>query len=249
MADRDGPVAVLTLNRPEVRNALNAALVGELLGRLREANEDASVRAVVLSAAPPAFCAGADLHELVEGEPHAARRRVELTVQLHTAIPALRKPVIAAVSGAALAGGCGLAMSCDVVIASERASFGYPEVRRGLVAAVVMASLQRSVGRRVAMDLLLSGRRIDAEEALRIGMVTELVSGGSELATALQRAHEFAQHPPSAVAMTKELFYRVSDLPYPVALRQAGGVSLLMRRSTEARSGAAEFFGEGKPHV
>jgi enoyl-CoA hydratase/carnithine racemase len=249
LAERHGPVAVLTLNRPEVRNAMNGALVRRLIALLEDAGRDPAVRAVVLAAAPPAFSSGADLRELAGGEHDDALDRVELTVRLHALIPSLRIPVLAAVGGAAVAGGCGLAMSCDVVVASEEASFGYPEVRRGLVAAIVMASLERLVGRRAALDLVLSGRHIDAREAKELGMVTELVPAGQELARALERAHELAALPPGALAMTKDLFYRIGDLPYETALRQAGVANLLMRRADEGREGAAAFVEKKAPRA
>jgi len=245
LVERDGDVLVLTLNRPEVRNALNRAFVLRLLALLDDADADPEIRAVVLAGAPPAFCAGADLRELPAGADDEALERVELTVLLHSRIPSLRKPVVAAVGGAAVAGGCGLAMSCDLVVASASATFGYPEVRRGLVAAVVMVSLERLVGRRIALDLLLSGRLVDALEAHRLGLVTEVVAVGEELPRALERAHELATHPAGAVAMTKELFGRVGDLPYEAALRQAGVVNLVMRRSADAREGAAAFVRGG----
>lgn len=244
LAERDGAVLVLTLNRPEVRNAMNGALVRRLIALLEDAGRDSEVRAVVLAAKPPAFSSGADLRELA-GPDDDPLDRVELTVKLHALIPSLRIPVLAAVGGPAVAGGCGLAMSCDVVVASEDASFGYPEVRRGLVAAIVMASLERLVGRRAALDLLLTGRRIDAREAKELGMVTEVVPVGQELARAVERAHELAAHPPGALAMTKELFYRIGDLPYETALQQAGTANLLMRGTDEGRKGAAAFV-EGK---
>ncbi|MGH2950228.1 MAG: enoyl-CoA hydratase/isomerase family protein, partial [Solirubrobacteraceae bacterium] len=174
LTERDGPVAVLTLNRPEARNALNGALVRALLEELRVADREPGVHAVVLAAAPPAFCAGADLRELPAGTSEEAAERVDLAVELHSCIPGMAKPVIAAVDGPAVAGGCGLAMSCDLVIGSERAQFGYPEVRRGLVAALVMVRLERLVGRRAALDLLLSGRRVGAAEALELRLVTEV---------------------------------------------------------------------------
>jgi enoyl-CoA hydratase/carnithine racemase len=243
LSERDGPVLVLTLNRPEVRNAMNGALVRRLIALLEEAGRDSGVRAVVLAGAPPAFSSGADLRELAGGDDPVDR--MELTVKLHALIPSLRLPVLAAVGGPAVAGGCGLAMSCDVVVASEEASFGYPEVRRGLVAAIVMVSLERLVGRRAALDLLLTGRRIDVHEAKELGMVTEIVPAGQELTRALERAHELAAHPPGALAMTKELFYRVGDLPYETALGQAGMGNLLMRGTDEGRKGATEFV-EGK---
>ncbi|MHB1244057.1 MAG: enoyl-CoA hydratase/isomerase family protein [Gaiellaceae bacterium] len=249
LAERYGPVLVLTLNRPEVRNALNGALVRRLIALLDDAGRDPDVRAVVLAGAPPAFSSGADLRELSGGDHSEAIDRVELTIRLHALIPALRIPVLAAVGGPAVAGGCGLAMSCDIVVASREASFGYPEVRRGLVAAIVMVSLERLVGRRAALDLLLSGRRIDAQEAKDLGMVTEVVPAGAELARTLERAHELAAHPPGALGKTKELFYRVGDLPYETALGQAGTANLLMRRADEGREGATAFVEKKAPRA
>ncbi len=236
-------MAVLTLNRPHARNALNAALVEALLAHLRAYGADAEVRAVVLAANGPAFCAGADLRELPAGGFDEAVARVDLAVALHAAAPRMRTPVIAAVGGPAVAGGSGLALSCDLVIASEAAWFGYPEVRRGLVAALVMVNLQRLVGRRIALELLLTGRRVDAHEARALGMVTEVVPAGEELARACERASEIAASPPAAVALTKELFQRVGELPYDAARGLARDANLLMRRTDDARAGTEAFLG------
>lgn len=246
LIERHGAVTLLRLNRPEARNALNAQLAECLRDRLREAEDDPGTRAVVLTGAGTAFCAGADLRELPAGTPEEAARRVDLAMELHGAIPAMRTPVVAAVGGPAVAGGCGLAMVCDLVVASADAWFGYPEVRRGLVAALVMVSLERLVGRRTALDLLLTGRRVAPEEARGLGMITEVVEPGREVERAIERATEIAASPPGAVGMTKELLGRVADLPYAAALRQAAQVNLLMRATADAKAGSDAFIaGEG----
>ena len=172
LAERRGAVAVVTLNRPAARNALNRALLAALHEHLHAAMEDDSVRAVVLTGAGPAFCAGADLREALDTPPGAEGfwlqyDRSGQSLDLHRLLPRLPKPVIAAVNGFALGGGCGVAMSCDLVIASDQATFGYPEVAQGLVAAMVMVSLSRIVGRRQALDLLLTGRKLTAADAPR----------------------------------------------------------------------------------
>jgi len=238
----ENQVLLITLNRPDVRNALNADLVTQLRKVLQTSDSDPTVHAVVLTGAGSAFCAGADLHEIGVRDFRQMSDRVDASYAVHALLPKLTKPVIAAVNGPALAGGCGLAMSCDLVLASDRAQFGYPEVTRGLVAALVMVSLQRLVGRRKALELLLTGRRIPAQEALAIGMINEVVPHDDLLPRALGLAQDLATHSSSAVALTKQLFYRTADLPTPSALRRARDANLVMRQMVDARKGAEDFL-------
>lgn len=243
--EQHGRVAVITLNRPEARNALNRALLQELHARLDEAEADDGVGAVVLAGNGPAFCAGADLKETsadIQGATFDSRYdRANESLSVHTRLPHYRKPVVAAVDGFALAGGCGLAMSCDVVIAGEGAVFGYPEVVRGLVAAMVMVSLSRIMGRQRALELLLSGRRVEPEEAHQLGMVSRVVPEGTARQAAIEWAAQVAEHPAVALRFTKDLFRRVLDLDYDLALEQARDVNQLMHGTTSARRGTAAF--------
>jgi methylglutaconyl-CoA hydratase len=241
---RHGRVGVITLDRPRARNALNRALLAELQEALDALGGDQDVGVVVLTGADPAFCAGADLKE---GSEHqsvdfwAVHERASQSMRLHQQLARLPKPVIAAVNGPAVAGGCGLAMSCDLVIASDRATFGYPEVRRGLVAAMAMVSLSRIVGQRAALDLLLSGRSVDAAEALELRLINRVVPHADLLPAVLEYATDMAAGSSSALRLTKELFRRVAELDYDRALEHARDVNLLVRQTSDARRGYTAF--------
>jgi enoyl-CoA hydratase/carnithine racemase len=247
LVERQGRVGVLTLNRPEARNALNSGLLTELQTALDEFSRDPDIGAIVLTGNGAAFCAGADLKEtsrgIESGDFWTRHDRATQSMRIHQLLPRLPKPVIAAVNGFAVAGGCGLAMSCDIVIASDQARFGYPEVGRGLVAAMVMVSLSRIVGRRQALDLLLSARLIDAEEALRLGMINRIVAHEQLMATTIQYATDMASKSASALRVTKDLFRQVQEIDYDRALEYARDVNQMMRQTRDARAGAAEFAG------
>lgn len=239
-------VRVLTLNRPESRNALNRALVDALGDALRQAAADPQVGCIVLTGNGPAFCAGADLKEKavgIDGQPDfwAQYERTNGSMAVHRLLPSLPKPVVAAVNGYALAGGCGLAMSCDLVISSDQAQYGYPEVTRGLVAAMVMVSLSRLVGRRQAMDLLLTGRRVSADEALQLGLINRVVPHDALMANALEFATTLANQSPSAMRFTKDLFRQVMELDYDRALEYARDLNLMIRQTRDAQSGTRAF--------
>ena len=245
----EGGTAVLTLNRPDARNALNRALVDDLKRRLRRLDSDPAIKAIVITGADPVFCTGADLKEIAPVGVEAAFARAEASMELHRLLPRLRKPVIAAVNGHALAGGCGLALACDLVVAADTAQFGYPETPRGLVAALVMVNLTRLVGRRTALELLLTGRRTTADRARELGMINEVVGKAELMARALALAAEIGGHPTTAVSFTKSLFYEVAELPFDSALARARDVNLRMRMTDAGMRGAAAFFekdGKGK---
>ena len=232
LIDNDGAVRILTMNRPEKRNALNMALSEALLGGLREVDRDASIRAIVLTGAGPGFCAGADLSEFAElqsTKETMVRRRAELTMELHGAFAKLTKPVVTAINGAAMGGGAGLALAGDIAVMSETARIGYPEVKHGIVAAVVMANLVRQAGRKAAFELVGTGQAIDAARALALGLVNRVVAPGELMEMALQFAKAMADVEPQAMAATKNLFYRVADLPFDEALEAGREVNQRMR--------------------
>ncbi|WP_181411136.1 enoyl-CoA hydratase/isomerase family protein [Nocardioides humi] len=245
MVEVEAGVATVTLNRPEARNALDSRLLGELSAALWAVEADPDVGMVVLTGAGPSFCAGADLKEMSaqhdQDDFFVTRARTDQSMNVHLALVQMTTPVIAAVNGHALAGGCGLALSCDLVFAAESATFGYPEVLRGQVAALVMANLVRVVGRKPAMELLLSGRRIDAAEATRLSMVNRVVPDDRLLAETLSYARELAGRSRSSVQMTKELFYRVSEGTYDQAIRIARDANLLMKSTRDSHDGARTF--------
>ncbi len=243
LAERHGAVAVITLNRPKARNALNRALLAGLHEHLHEAVRDDGVRAIVLTGNGPAFCAGADLKEALgaPGGPDGFWMQYERSgqsLELHRLLPKLPKPVIAAVNGFALGGGCGVAMSCDLVIASDQATFGYPEVSQGLVAAMVMVSLSRIVGRRQALDLLLTGRHLTPQQALELGLINRIAPHDQLLAQALAYADEVARHGASALRMTKSLYYNIAELDLDRALDYARDFNQMLRQTKPAAASA-----------
>jgi len=239
MIEDEGAVRIVTMNRPEKRNALNMALSEALIETLRAANGAASVRALVLTGAGPAFCAGADLGEfaaLTPANESLVERRAELTADLHGLFPRLTKPVVTAINGAAMGGGAGLAHAGDIAIMATTAKLGYPEVKHGIVAAVVMANLVRSAGRKAAFELLATGEPIDAAQALALGLVNRVAAPEELMAEALKFAHAMAAVAPDAMAATKALFYRAAELPFEQALAEGREVNKRMRA-----------FGKDKP--
>ncbi len=231
LIENRGAVRILTLNRPEKRNALNQALTQGLLEALRAADADESVGAVVLTGAGQGFCAGADLGEFKElGAGLAAEDRAELTMQLHLVFTQIRKPVVAAVNGHAMGGGAGLALAADLTVMAEGARLGYPEPKHGIVAAIVMANLVRQVGRKAAFELVSLGEPVDAREALRLGMVNRVVEKESLLSVALDLAQRLASVKREAMAETKRLFHEVADLPLAAALERGRDTNKRMRR-------------------
>jgi enoyl-CoA hydratase/carnithine racemase len=232
LIENRGAVRVLTMNRPDKRNALNQALTQALLDGLQAAEADESVRSIVLTGAGPAFCAGADLSEFKDLTPDNAplvERRAELTMKLQGIFSQLSKPVVTAVNGAAMGGGAGLALAGDVALMASTAKLGYPEVKHGIVAAVVMANLVRNVGRKAAFELVAAGEPVDAERALALGLVNRVSAPDALMADALAFAEKFAAVVRPAMAATKQLFYRVVDLPFAQALAEGRDVNKRMR--------------------
>jgi enoyl-CoA hydratase/carnithine racemase len=227
-----GAVRVLTLNRPDKRNALDTGLTQALLDALRTADAVESVGSVVLAGAGPAFCAGADLTEFAGLTPeHQARveARAELTMQLHLAIPKMAKPVVTAVHGSALGGGAGLAIAGDLAVMGDGAALGYPETRHGIVAAIVMANLVRQAGRKAAFELVALGEPVGAERALALGLVNRVVPRAKVLEAALALAEKLAAVSRPAMQLTKQLFHEAADLPLEAALARGREANKRMR--------------------
>lgn len=225
-------VRILTLNRPEKRNALNSDLTRALLEALRAADRDEAVGSVVLAGAGQGFCAGADLGEFKDLTPEnhdLVDARAELTMQLHLAFPKMAKPVVTAVQGAAMGGGAGLAIAGDLAVMAEGAKIGYPETRHGIVAAIVMANLSRQVGRKAAFELVALGEAIDARQALALGMVNRVVPDAELMQEALALAEKLAAVGRPAMAITKRLFHEVADLPLERALERGREANQRMR--------------------
>ena len=227
-----GAVRILTMNRPEKRNALNTALTRELLDAMRAADADESVRCVVLTGAGQAFCAGADLSEFKDLTPDRqplVEERAELTMQLHLAFPKMAKPVVTAINGAAMGGGAGLAIAGDLAVMAQSAQIGYPETRHGIVAAIVMANLVRQTGRKRAFELVSLGEMLSAQQALALGLVNRVVPGGEVLSEALVYAEKLSDVKVEAMRATKRLFHEVAELPLEEALRRGRDVNKQMR--------------------
>lgn len=245
LVEQRPPALVLTINRPDRRNALNRDLIVALTHAFLKARDEAAARCVILTGSGPAFCAGMDLAELQGSlQPSAgdgpiwedALRLAELYDLIYT----LPKPTIAAVNGPAVAGGAGLVSVCDLALAVPTAKFGYPEVRRGLVAAMVLPHLLRHVGERMARYLLLTGEVIDAEAAARVGFINEVVAADQLLARAHACALSLAEGGPNALSRTKELLHQFSH--QAASVKEAAHASAAPRLTEECRQGLEAFF-------
>lgn len=241
----DGPIARITLNRPEKKNALNDQLITELKETLRDAAGNESVRVVVVDANGSDFCSGADLSALEKiSKASAAENAADARAlqELFLLIRQLPVPVIAAVHGRALAGGCGLASACDIIVASRSARFGYPEVKIGFVPAMVTAILRRNVSEKVAFELLTRGETIDADEAHRIGLVNRVFDDATFENEVRKFADGFATVSKSAVSLTKTLFYQVDGLPFSEATETGVDVNVIARMTEDCQKGIAGFL-------
>jgi len=239
------PAVVITLNRADKRNALSRGLISGLTDAFERAKNDASARRVILTGAGPVFCAGMDLAELQESltapkEQSPVWDDALRLAKLYDLIYTLPKPTIAAVNGPAVAGGAGLVTVCDLAVSVPEARFGYPEVRRGLVAAMVMPHLLRHVGERMARYLLLTGELIDAAEAARAGVINEVVPAGQLLDRAMDWSKSLAEGGPEALARTKALLHQFSR--QAVSVEEAAKASAAPRLSQECQEGLRAFF-------
>lgn len=243
--DHLGTAALITLHRPDKRNALSRSLITGLHTAFERATADSAARSVILTGEGSAFCAGMDLDELrgtigsvsnselIWDDAH----RLSALYELMTACP---KPTIAAVNGVAVAGGAGLVTVCDLAVAVPGAKFGYPEVRRGLVAAMVLPHLLRHVGERSARWMLLTGELIDAPEALRVGLINAIAEPDALLGTASRWADSLAEGGPKALATTKTLLARCSQRSVPA--EDLAKASAEPRLTDECREGLSAFF-------
>jgi methylglutaconyl-CoA hydratase len=239
-----GPATLVTIHRPDRRNALSRALIAALIDAFTQARDDSGARLVILTGAGPSFCAGMDLAELQESaavsDPEPIWEDALRLAKLYDLIYTLPKPTIAAVNGAAVAGGAGMVTVCDLAVAVPEARFGYPEVRRGLVAAMVMPHLLRHVGERMARYLLLTGELIDAEAALEAGLINAVVPPEQLLSHSIGWAHALAEGGPQALAQTKELLHRFSH--QALSVEEAARASAAPRLSQECCQGLEAFF-------
>ncbi len=243
-------IATLTLNRPKVRNALSPALLEALLQHLDTLEQNPNVRAVVLTGAGGFFSSGADLENLknlLEASAETQKRDSRLIATCLKRIYQFPKPMIAALEGAAVAGGAGLATACDMLIAGENCKLGYTEVKLGFVAAIVSVFLIRAIGEKQARELLLTGRLMDASEALRIGLVNEVVPTGTALSRAKELALQITANSGTALATTKELLSSLYSLSLEDGLNHAAGVNAWIRGTDDLREGVTAFLEKRKP--
>ncbi|MDQ3744695.1 MAG: enoyl-CoA hydratase-related protein [Acidobacteriota bacterium] len=245
----EGAVALVTLNRPEKRNALNDALVAGLKRALRDADEREDVRAVLVTGAGADFCSGADLSALQKISESSAVENLEdaqSLSELFALIRRVRVPVVAAVRGRALAGGCGLATACDIVLASTSARFGYPEVKIGFVPAMVMAILRRNVSEKRAFELITRGAEVSAAEAERIGLVNHVFEDDFFETQVERYVAGFEQVSRSAVVLTKRLLYQMDGMSFDAALQAGADVNTIARMTEDCRAGIARFLSKTK---
>jgi len=244
--ERDGGVAVVLLNRPEQLNALSEELMEELVARLEELDRDEEILAIVIGGNERAFAAGADIGELAQAS--AIELYYQRRVERWDAIRGLRTPLVAAVSGYCLGGGCELAMSCDLIVASETAQFGQPETGLGIIpGAGGTQRLTRAVGKALAMDVILSGRRLSAREALAAGLVARVVAKEAWLEEAKRVARDIAAKGPVATRLAKESVDRAYETSLSAGVEAERRALYLAFASEDAKEGLAAFAEKRRP--
>ncbi|RPJ73631.1 MAG: enoyl-CoA hydratase [Acidobacteria bacterium] len=250
LLDRDGPVGTITVNRPHVRNALDTATLDELRRAVLELKHDDRVRAVVLTGAgDKAFVAGADIKQLTDLDASAGKAYALAGQHVFDLVEHMGKPVIAAVNGKALGGGCELAMACSLRLAADHAVFGQPEVKLGLIPGFAGTQrLPRLVGKGRALELLLTGRDVDAQEALRIGLVNKVVPAADLLPSARAWAGELAQLPAFALRTVMDAVNRGMEMAFPEAEFLEAALFGLATGSEDGREGTRAFVEKRKPH-
>lgn len=241
----EGAVRILTLNRPDKRNALNDELIAALKIALREADADDAVRAIVIRGAGKDFCSGADLSALQKIATASYEENLEdarSLGELYKLIREVRQPVIAAVRGRALAGGCGLAMACDLIVAETNAKFGFPEVKIGFVPAMVAAIVCRNMSERRAFATLTLGAEMSAQDLSEAGIVHAIAGEADFEATLTAVTDRYSALSSSAVQMTKRLLYDIDAMDFPSAIEQGARVNAKARMTEDCRKGIETFL-------
>jgi enoyl-CoA hydratase/carnithine racemase len=241
---QEGPVAVVTLNRPQRRNALSLDLMLELIAGLDEIGRNAEVRAVILAAAGKVFCSGHDLSEMTGRDINAYRRIFDVCSELMTKVQSIPQPVIAEVQGIATAAGCQLVATCDMAIASEDAAFATPGVKIGLFCTTPMVALTRAVGRKRALQMLLTGEMVDARTAADWGLINQAVPAAELQAATRNLAAKVAEASSLVVALGKQAFYTQIDLDQPKAYAYAKEVMSMNALAADAQEGIGAFLGK-----
>jgi enoyl-CoA hydratase/carnithine racemase len=244
---RDSPTAIIIMNRPERRNALSLELMEELLDCFGALGRSTDVRAVILAGAGSAFSAGHDLRELVGSDIGSYRHVFDTCTQLMSLIQQIPQPVIAEVNGIATAAGCQLVATCDLAVASEEAKFATPGVRIGLFCTTPMVALTRSIGRKRALEMLMTGVAIDAKTAMEWGLINRVVPGADLRATTYQMAQEISQASPFILSIGKQAFYAQIDMDQPKAYAYAKEVMTMNAMADDAQEGVGAFIEKRTP--
>lgn len=247
LIDRDAPVATITMNKPEKRNALSSEMMRELTDALRTLSAEPDVRAIVLAANGPAFSAGHDLRELVDGDINRYRAVFDLCTELMNAVQAIPQPVIARVHRIATAAGCQLVATCDLAVAAEEATFGTPGVKIGLFCTTPMVALSRAVGRKRALQMLMTGKLISAETAADWGLINTVVPADQLESATRDLALSIATASPLTVALGKQAFYSQIDLDQPKAYAYAKEVMSMNAMAADAQEGMCAFLDKRQP--
>lgn len=238
-------VAAITLNRPEKRNALDDVTIQDLKDALARAAGDVLVRVVVVRSSGEDFCAGADLsalQKIAESSVLENRDDARSMMELFVAMRRLPKPIVAAVRGRALAGGCGLATACDLVVAAQSAQFGYPEVKLGFVPAMVMAMLRRCVSEKIAFELIARGESISAERAAAVGLVNLVVDDDGFDASVAKYVEGLSKASASAIALSKYLLYQIDGMTFDAAISAGADLNAVARLTDDCKRGIARFL-------
>ena len=242
--DVEGPLAIVTLNRPSRRNALSLELMLELIDCLARIGGDSSVRVVVLAAAGKVFCSGHDLGQMVGRDINAYRRIFDVCTELMTKVQSIPQPVIAQVQGVATAAGCQLVATCDLAVASDQASFATPGVKIGLFCTTPMVALSRAVGRKRALQMLLTGDPIDPVTAAEWGLINRVVPEADLAQTTRKLAAQIATASNLTVALGKQAFYAQIDLDQPKAYAYAKEIMSMNSLAADAQEGISAFLGK-----
>jgi enoyl-CoA hydratase/carnithine racemase len=244
---RDGEITTITMNRPDKRNALSTSMMRELLDAFRAVGRERETRAVILAANGPAFSAGHDLSEMVDGDINAYRAVFDLCTELMTAIQSIPQPVIARVHKIATAAGCQLVATCDLAVAAEEARFATPGVKIGLFCTTPMVALSRAIGRKRALQMLLTGQVISAATAADWGLINEVVPAEDLERAALDLARSVARASSLTVALGKQAFYSQIDLDQPKAYAYAKEVMSMNAMAADAQEGMCAFLEKREP--
>lgn len=249
LVDKNDGITTLTINRPQRRNALSSAMVDRLRAGLAEVESDAETRVVVLTGAgDKSFCAGGDLSDMAPADGmldmhHRRGGYADLLLDMQR----LRCPIVGRINGDALGGGFGLTLSCDIVVAADHARFGTPEVKVGLFPMMIMALIQRHVGRKAAMEMMLTGQRFDATRALELGCINHIAPAGELDARTSEIAQKIGSFSPAILRLGRKAFYETQDMNFEQALRTLHNELTLAAMSEDAAEGVMAFLSKREP--